>query len=51
MMRAGIPEHDIAKLAGWSTATQLNRYGAAVAGERALSAVHAYYDGQRGRRS
>jgi site-specific recombinase XerD len=51
MMRAGIPEHDIAKLAGWSTTAQLQRYGAAVASERALSAVHAYYDGQRGRRS
>jgi integrase len=50
LMRAGIPEHDIAKLAGWSTTAQLNRYGAAVAGERAVSAVHAYY-GSRGRRS
>jgi site-specific recombinase XerD len=50
LLRAGIPEHDIAKLAGWTTTAQLNRYGAAVAGERAVSAVRAYYDGLRGRR-
>jgi integrase len=51
MMRAGIAEHHIAKLAGWTTTAQLQRYGAAVASERALTAVHAYYDSQRGKRS
>jgi site-specific recombinase XerD len=50
MMRAGIAEHHIAKLAGWTTTAQLQRYGAAAASERALMAVHAYYDAPRGRR-
>jgi site-specific recombinase XerD len=38
----GMREHDIMKLAGWTTGKQLERYGASMAEQRAISAGHAH---------
>jgi site-specific recombinase XerD len=43
-LAAGIGEHDLMKLAGWSSSQMINRYGAALATERALAAGRAIAD-------